>query len=151
MLRQIAANPFYEICVDIEQNLIYLNLYGFWGGRANVPGYLDDCKKAASCMQPGFRILVDLTRIKTVSSEATILHTEVQKFFMQAGMSQAAEVYRPQDPVVRHQLNCIKQTTGIVKQVKAFTDRTTAQTWLMQTAPQTQKVGILNSLQTWFK
>lgn len=151
MLNQIAANPFYEIQVDVEQNLIYLSIYGFWGARANVPEYMNDCQKAASCVQPGFRILVDLTRLKTVSSEASILHTEAQKLFMQAGMSQAAEVYRPQDPVVRHQVNCIKQTTGIIKQVKTFTNRTTAQTWLMQTTAETQKVGIFNSLQTWFK
>jgi hypothetical protein len=151
MLKTIASNPFYEISVDTEQNLMYINLCGFWGGRANVPEYLNDCKTAASCMQPKFRILVDMTQIKTVSSEASLLHAEVQKIFMQAGMSQAAEVYRPQDPVVRHQLTCIKQSTGVDKLAKVFTDRTAAHTWLSHAATETKKPNLLDSLQTWFR
>lgn len=151
MIKKIAANPFYELQVDVEQNLIYLNLCGFWGGRSNVPEYLNDCKKAIFCTQPGFRILVDLTQIKTVSNEATLLHTEAQKIFMQAGFSQAVEVYRPQDSVVRHQLTCIKQSTGADEQVQVFTNRVAAMNWLLQSPVETKKTGILDSLHGWFK
>lgn len=148
---KIAANSFYQLHVDVEPNLIYIDLYGFWGGRSNVPEYLDDCKKAASCVQPGFTILVDMTQIKTVSNEAALLHAEVQRIFIQAGLSQAAEVYRPQDPIVCHQLTCIKQSTGVYNQVKVFTDRITAENWLLQSPKEIKKSGILYSLKNWFK
>lgn len=151
MIKKIAANPFYELQVDVELNLIYLNLCGFWGARANVPEYLTDCQKAASCAQPGFRVLVDLTKIKTVSSDAAVLHTEAQKIFMQAGISLAAEVYLPQSTIARHQLSCIKQSTGVNKMVKVFTDLIEAKTWLIQADDPATQTGVWSSLKVRIK
>ncbi len=147
MLQKIASCAFYEIAVDTEYNLVILEFSGFWGGRSNVPEYVSDCKKALAHVQPGFNTLVDLTKTTSISEDATKLHTEAQKFFMDAGFAKAAEVYRHNDPIVQYQIACTKQVSGVAKRVQVFTDRTMALEWLRQ--PAETKVGVFGTLKKW--
>ncbi|MEZ5673470.1 MAG: hypothetical protein R3E08_14290 [Thiotrichaceae bacterium] len=142
MLKQIATNNFYEILVDSEQNLLFLELRGFWGSRTNVPEYLNDCKKAATYLQPGFNALVDLTKTKTISEDAVALHQEVQKFFGGYGLNKAAEIHRD-DPIVQYQFSHLARSTGVNKQIQKFTDRNAAMAWLIQSDT---KTGFFDSL-----
>ena len=149
MLQKIANCTFYEIVVDTEQNLVILEFRGFWGGRSNVPEYVADCKKALTYVQPGFNTLVDLTKTTAISEDAATVHTEVQKLFKDAGLARVAEVYRQNDPILEYQLANTKQTSGIIKRVQAFTDRTVALKWLQQ--PAEANVGVFNTLKKWIK
>jgi len=149
MLQKIASCAFYEIIVDTEQNLVILEFRGFWGGRSNVPEYVSDCKKALAYVQPGFNTLVDLTKTTAISEDAATVHTEVQKLFKDAGLARVAEVYRQNDPILEYQLANTKQTSGIIKRVQAFTDRTVALEWLRQ--PAETNVGVFNTLKKWFR
>lgn len=149
MLQKIASCTFYEIVVDTEQNLVILEFRGFWGGRSNVPEYVSDCKKALAYVQPGFNTLVDLTKTTSISEDAATVHTEVQKLFKDAGLARVAEVYRQNDPILEYQLANTKQTSGIIKRVQVFTDRTVALEWLRQ--PAETNVGVFNTLKKWIR
>lgn len=149
MLKKIAANNFYKITVDTEQNLLFLELRGYWGSRANVSEYLHDCENATLYLRPGFKGLVDLTQTTAISEDAITLHQEAQKFFKAAGLGKAAEIHRRDDPIVQYQSSGMARTTGLAKQIQRFTDRTAAMTWLLQ--PDDNKAGFFDSFKKWFK
>jgi hypothetical protein len=149
MLKKIATNSFYKITVDTEQNLLLMEMCGYWGSRANVPEFLNDCKNAAIYLQPRFNILVDLTQTTAISEDAIALHQEAQRFFKAAGLGKVAEIHRQDDPIVQYQTSGMTRTTGLAKQVQRFTERTVAMTWLLQ--PEDNKAGFFDSFKKWFK
>jgi|JFJP01.1.fsa_nt_gi hypothetical protein len=147
MLQKIASNKFYTINIDLEQNLLYLELSGFWGSHGNVPEYLNDCGRAATQLRPGFCALVDITKTTAISEEAMTLHQKVQKIFMNAGLSKVAELYRPDDSIMQYQVSCTTRASGVARSVHVFTDRAAALTWLLQ--PTEMNVSILDTLRKW--
>lgn len=124
----IANTPFYSINADTGKNRIYYAIIGSWKSPADVPNYLEDMKKSARQMKPGFTILTDLTRAKTAMPEIKKLHEQAQKILISAGLSKVAEVFPDKDYVLKMQVDKISDSTKMQKQ--AFSSRKDAEQWL---------------------
>ncbi len=114
MMKTIAQNDNYVIAVDPSKNRAYLTLIGYWKGRAEVPKYIDDWRKAIKELSRGFTVLSDVTRMKAPPQDVVQLHTEAQKVLMAGGLSKVAELVGS-DVIAKMAIDRFSRESGMYK------------------------------------
>ncbi len=114
MMKAIAQNDNYVIAVDPAKNRAYLTLIGYWKSRTEVPGYIDDWRKAIRELSRGFTVLSDVSRMKAPPQDVVPLHTEAQKVLMGSGLSRVAELVGS-DVITRMAVDRFSRESGMYK------------------------------------
>ena len=124
-MKTIADNDFYRIEVSEAKNRMYLTYRGSWMREKDVAAFGEDHKRAFTCLQKGFTVLVDVRPM-----EAMLLTDYVEKVQRQAiaaGIKKAARVYDTES-FIKLQSDRINVKTGIAS--RAFYDMESAEAWL---------------------
>lgn len=127
MKKMISETGVYSIYVSLEQNRLYITLFGFWMDPSVAPYYIDDILKAVKFLSAPFTVLVDLREMKTPGHLLKNLHIEAQKATVAAGGIKSAEVI-PERISLKLELEDYAFDSSIVR--KAFSDIKSAEIWL---------------------
>jgi len=82
----------------------------------------------AQVKKPGFKILADLTEMKTPPNDVGALHAKIQQKIIQAGVSKIATI--TSSAVVRISVNTIGTHSGLQQLTANFDNIEKAQAWL---------------------
>ena len=126
-MTEITNNAFMKLAVDQTKNRIYYSMMGFWQKAADVPTSAEGWEKTLKLVSPGFTILVDLTQVKTISTEWAKIFEASQKKITDAGLIGTAEVVS-ENVLMKAQLTRITKESGMPK--KMFANKAEAEAWL---------------------
>ena len=128
MKKEIAKNDYYEIYVDQTKNRYYFLLVGLWQYPSEIPDYLDDIKKTADSLSPGFTGLADTRKIKMPAQKVMELHAKGFQIFGKAGLRKVAFVY--DKTIIKIASEKVSKNGGVDEQLRLFKDMNEAEDWL---------------------
>jgi len=123
----IVETSVYSIYVSIEENRLYITLFGFWMSPSVAPDYVEDILNAVKLLKAPFTVLVDLRDMQTPGHLLKDLHIKAQKAVVSIGCVRSAEVI-PERISLELELEDYATDSLLVR--KTFKDIKSAEIWL---------------------